>query len=115
MARRLISAARVQGTQVATRSGNRLGAVMDVMIDKVSGRIAYAVLSYDSIVHLADKLFPVPWDMLQYSTELDAYLVDIPEAKLFMAPGFDEIDTMPDILDAQWTEKLHHFYASAPS
>jgi sporulation protein YlmC with PRC-barrel domain len=43
---RLIAADQVQGTYIYNPAGDSLGSVEDVMIDKVSGRIAYAVVGF---------------------------------------------------------------------
>jgi PRC-barrel domain len=42
----LISAGKVQGTNVYNTDGDTLGEVYDVMIDKVSGKVAYAIMSF---------------------------------------------------------------------
>jgi uncharacterized protein YrrD len=40
---RLIAADQVEGTTIYNPTGDNLGSVEDVMIDKVTGKIAYAV------------------------------------------------------------------------
>jgi uncharacterized protein YrrD len=40
----LISADKVEGTAVYNREGEKLGSIHTVMIDKVSGKVAYAVM-----------------------------------------------------------------------
>ena len=40
----LISASKVQGTNVYNTQGESLGEVYDVMLDKRSGKVAYAVI-----------------------------------------------------------------------
>ena len=42
---RLIAGNQVSGTVVYNPAGERLGTINDVMIDKLSGKIAYAILS----------------------------------------------------------------------
>jgi sporulation protein YlmC with PRC-barrel domain len=42
----LISAGKVQGTNVYNTNGDSLGEVYDVMIDKLSGKVAYAIMSF---------------------------------------------------------------------
>ena len=41
----LISSDKVEGTSVYDRRGEKLGSIHSVMIDKVSGKVAYAVMS----------------------------------------------------------------------
>jgi hypothetical protein len=42
----LIESDRMEGTVVYDRSDKRIGTVKRVMIDKISGRVAYAVMSF---------------------------------------------------------------------
>jgi sporulation protein YlmC with PRC-barrel domain len=56
----LIAANKVQGTTVYNTKLEKLGLVEDVMIDKASGRIAYAVLSFGGFLGIGDKFYPLP-------------------------------------------------------
>jgi sporulation protein YlmC with PRC-barrel domain len=42
----LIAASKVNGTSVYDRAGEKLGSIYDVMIDKTSGKTAYAIMSF---------------------------------------------------------------------
>jgi uncharacterized protein YrrD len=52
----LISAGKVQGTNVYNTDGDTLGEVYDVMIDKVSGKVAYAIMSFGGFLALASAI-----------------------------------------------------------
>ena len=93
---RLISSEKVTDTSVENVRGDSLGHIEDIMIDKIGGQVAYAVLNYGSFLGLmGGKLFAVPWDMLKYNTQRNAYLIDVPEERLKNAPSFDS-GTYPD-------------------
>lgn len=74
---RLIAAGKVEGTAVYDRTGRHLGAIQGVMIDKVSGQVAYAVLAFGGFLGLGERHHPLPWRALHYSTEVGGYVVDI--------------------------------------
>ena len=82
----LISSRRVEGTAVYNRSEERLGSIHSVMIDKRSGTVAYAVLSFGGIFGLGEHVHPVPWQLLNYDVGLDAYVVDLTREELAQAP-----------------------------
>jgi hypothetical protein len=107
--RRLISADKVEGTSVVNGKGDNLGHVSDIMIDKISGQVAYAVLKYGSVMGLGGKLFALPWDVLTYNTQYEAYVVDIPEDRLKNAPSFDESNP-PDMADPRWSKQIRDYY-----
>src|SRR3546814_16561651 len=71
-----ISSRRVEGTPVYNRKDERLGAIHSVMIEKKSGKVAYAVLSFGGLLGMKEHVHPVPWEMLTYDVDMDAYLVD---------------------------------------
>ena len=57
----LIAADRVEGTAVYNRQGDHLGAIKTVMIDKPSGKVAYAVMSFGGFLGIGEKYHPLPW------------------------------------------------------
>ncbi len=82
----LISSRRVEGTPVYNRTAERLGAIHSVMIDKNSGQVAYAVLTFGGFLGLSESAHPVPWDVLSYDVDLDAYVIDLTREQLEAAP-----------------------------
>lgn len=86
---KLISADRVAGTDVYDLAGERLGEVQSIMIDKISGQVAYVSISFGGLLGIGDKYHPLPWDMLQYDTQLDGYRVDMDLGDLEGAPSYD--------------------------
>ena len=83
---RLIASSKVEGTPVFDGSGERLGSVYNFMVDKVSGQVAYAVLSFGGFLGLGETYHPLPWNALTYSVELGGYVVDIDRRTLEGAP-----------------------------
>src|SRR4051812_16174717 len=67
-ATRLIASDKVEGTAVYNRQGERLGSVYNFMVDKRSGQVAYAVLSFGSFLGIGDSYYPLPWKSLKYDT-----------------------------------------------
>ena len=85
---RLIASDKVAGTEVFDRSGARLGAVYNFMVDKVTGRVAYAVLSFGGFLGLGERFHPLPWAALTYDPTRGGYVVDIDRDTLERAPRF---------------------------
>lgn len=84
----LISSERVDGTAVYNRSGDKLGTIDHLMIDKYSGHVAYAVMSCGGFLGMGESYSPVPWDALQYDVNLGGYCVDVDRNKLERAPRY---------------------------
>ncbi len=62
----LIAASKVNGTTVYNTAGEKLGSVYDVMIDKRSGKAAYAIMSFGGFLSIGDSYHPLPWQSLTY-------------------------------------------------
>ncbi|WP_293906466.1 PRC-barrel domain-containing protein [Phenylobacterium sp.] len=88
----LIPADRVNGTDVYSKAGDRLGKIEDVAIEKVSGEVAYAILSFGGLLGLGAKYHPVPWKLLKYDEARRAYIVPLIKADLEKAPMIDETE-----------------------
>ena len=56
----LIAASKVNGTTVYNTAGEKLGSVYDVMIDKRSGKAAYAIMSFGGFLGIGDSYHPLP-------------------------------------------------------
>jgi hypothetical protein len=76
----LISSDKVEGTAVYDRQGEKLGSIHSVMIDKVSGKVAYAVMSFGGFLGMGDRYHPLPWHVLDYDTSQGGYVVDLDRA-----------------------------------
>jgi hypothetical protein len=109
----LISADKVEGTAVYNRQGEKLGSVDGIMIDKVSGKVAYAVMSFGGFMGIGDRYHPLPWSVLTYDTEKGGYTVDLDRGTLEKAPTFAGGET-PDWGNRGWGEQLHEHYRARP-
>ena len=85
---RLIASDKVEGTAVYNRAGERLGSVQNVMIDKFSGQVAYAVMSFGGFLGIGERYHPLPWRALTYDTGLGGYVVDLGCEQLESAPSY---------------------------
>jgi hypothetical protein len=78
----LIASDRIEGTVVRRPNGEKIGKIKRLMIDKASGKIAYAVMSFGGLFGLGDNHYQIPWSFLKYNQLLDAYESDIPDEQL---------------------------------
>jgi hypothetical protein len=105
----LIESDRVEGTTVYDRQGNNVGSIKRLMIEKLSGRVAYAVMSFGGFLGMGGDEHAIPWRKLTYDTRLDGYQTDITESQLSGAPGFSR-DRNWDWTDRTREQELHDYY-----
>ena len=106
---RLISSEKVDGTAVYDRRGERLGSVHHLMIDKYTGQVAYAVMSFGGFLGIGESYHPLPWKMLKYDTRLGGYVVDLDRSRLEGAPSYTSRD-MPDWSDRSYTSRIDRYW-----
>jgi PRC-barrel domain len=78
----LIGSDKVEGTAVYGADDTEIGSIERVMIDKVSGTISYAVLSFGGFLEIGDDHYPLPWQSLKYDTTLGGYRIGITQDQL---------------------------------
>ena len=85
---RLISSTKVEGTLVYSPTGERLGRIENFMVDKYTGRVAYAVLSFGGTFGIGEALLPLPWTLLSYDVKSDGYVLRLTKDQISRAPKF---------------------------
>lgn len=94
----VISSERVEGTAVYNAAGDKLGTIDELMIDKVSGQVCYAVMEFGGFLGIGTDRYPVPWSMLKYDTAQDGYVVPLDKAQIEGAPRYAN-DRVPEYDD----------------
>jgi hypothetical protein len=79
------------------------------MIDKVSGKVSYAVLSFGGFLGIGDEHYPLPWQSLKYDTNLEGYVTGITQAKLEGAPKYANDDSW-NWPDTSRTRSVDYYY-----
>ena len=109
----LIASDRVEGTAVRRPNGDMIGHIERLMIDKVTGKVSYAILSFGGFLGIGANLIPLPWGRLRYNTKFEAYELDIDDEELKRAPSF-QADKDFDWGDRAKEAELHRYYGMPP-
>ena len=106
----LISSDKVEGTAVYNRSGDRLGSVYNFMVNKRSGKVAYAVMSFGGFLGMGASYHPLPWDQLTYDPVQGGYIVDLTREQLEGAPAYSGSEA-PLWNDPAYSRGIDDYYA----
>jgi len=109
----LIGSDKVEGTAVYGVDEKKIGQVERVMLDKMSGKAAYAVLSFGGFLGIGHDHYPVPWSLLTYNTRLGGYEVNISEQQLKGAPSYSN-DNDWDWEDRKRAQQVYDYYRVPP-
>ena len=104
----VISSERVEGTNVYNQSGDKLGSIDDLMIDKMSGQVRYAAISFGGFLGVGDKLFAIPFRALKLKhnagDKTHHFELNVTKETLERAQGFDK-KQWPDFGDPRYGEE----------
>jgi sporulation protein YlmC with PRC-barrel domain len=108
MIHQVISSDKVEGTSVYNANGDKLGSIDDLMIDKYSGNVRYAVMEFGGFLGMGTDRYPLPWSMLKYDTGVEGYVVPVSKLQLEKAPRYAPTET-PEYSD-EYGRKVHDYY-----
>lgn len=109
----LIASDRVEGTAVRRPTGDTIGTIQRLMIDKISGNVAYAVLRFGGFFGLGEKHLPIPWAKLTFDPSMNAYQVNISDDEITKAPSY-AADKEFDWGDRSQERQVHDYYKTRP-
>lgn len=61
------------GTGVLNLAGENIGKVEDVVLDKLSSKMPFAVAGFGGFLGMAEKYHPIHWSALDYDEARQAY------------------------------------------
>jgi len=108
----LIDSDKVIGTDVYGPDEAHIGQVERLVLEKVGGRVAHAVLSFGGFLGMGENYYPVPWAELTYNENLGGFQVKITKDQLEGAPSYNRVD------DYNWSEensrRIYDYYGTQP-
>src|SRR5438128_25223 len=101
----------VIGRNVINNNDETLGEIYEIVLDKVSGKVAYAVLESGTFLGMGGKLFAIPWNSIHFDASKEAFILNVDKDKLKNAPGFDK-DNWPNMADRTWGKSVSQYYGA---
>jgi sporulation protein YlmC with PRC-barrel domain len=107
---RAILASKVKGTAVYNAAGEKMGHVEDVMLDKLSNNIMFAVLGFGGVLGMGEKYHPIPWSVLDYDQSKGGYIIRMNKEELQNSPAYELEDLTHDDANVR-TETYNYYHA----
>lgn len=108
----LIASDKVEGTKVYDPMGEHIGSIERILVEKRSGQVSHAVLSFGGFLGMGHEHYPLPWSKLNYDESLGGYRVDVTKDQLEGAPRYETEG------DEYWTEengrRVYDYYGVTP-
>jgi sporulation protein YlmC with PRC-barrel domain len=106
---------------VVNTHGEDLGQVQNFIVDMVSARIAYVLVSFEGFMGLTDKWIPMPFEVLTWVPEKNRFETDIPRKTLEKAPTISKSEWPDKFLGklemaehSEWLENIYVYYGRTP-
>jgi sporulation protein YlmC with PRC-barrel domain len=99
----MLEASKVAGTSVYDGAHKHIGEVDDLIVDTITGRVRYAMLSFGGFLGLGKDHYVVPWTSLKWDAELNGYVTGITQDQLERSPDLDPLS----LRNRDSEQKLH--------
>ena len=106
----LIASDKVEGTKVYDPRGEHIGSIERILVEKRSGKVSYAVLSFGGFIGIGHNHYPLPWARLSYDIKLDGFRTDVDEKQLRDSPEFSDDSWQ----SRDWETRVHEHYNVPP-
>lgn len=110
----LIASDKVEGTNVYRSNGDKVGHIERIMIDKRSGKAAYAVMNFGGFLGIGEDSYPLPWSVLTYNTSLGGYEVNVTDEQLKGAPHYRRDEAYWDKADEKRDSAIYGYWGAPP-
>jgi sporulation protein YlmC with PRC-barrel domain len=104
-----IRAKTVIGTSVKDVTGAKIGHVEDIVLDKLSNNIVFAIVGFGGFLGMGEKYHPIPWSSLQYDEREGGYIVNFSKQQLEAAPA-DSIDALVANNALAYRDRTYDYY-----
>jgi sporulation protein YlmC with PRC-barrel domain len=108
-----IRAGKAIGTNVYDLSGKKIGEVKDIVLEKTSNSILFAVVSFGGVLGMGEKYHPVPWSELDYDPDQGGYRVSFTAEQLKNAPA-DSIEALTKGDGQTFRDRAFTHYGTKP-
>ncbi len=111
---KLILGSRVESTPVFNRDGDTIGHIDDLSIERVSGKVVYAIMSFGGFLGIGEKFHPIPWSLLHYDTDRGGYVVPLDKTQLKDAPHYerDELIGLGGPSHQAYGQRIYDYYGA---
>ena len=104
-----IRAKTVIGTSVKDATGEKIGKIEDIVLDKHSNNIVFAIVGFGGFLGMGEKYHPIPWSALKYDEREGSYVVDVSRQMLEAAPA-DSIDALVAGNAVSYRDRAYDYY-----
>jgi len=104
-----IRAKKVLGTNVYGTAGEKLGSIEDIVLDKRSNNIMFAVCGFGGFLGMGEKYHAIPWSSLNYDESNNGYVVNFSADQLRAGPA-DTVEALTRDNGIAYRDSAYSYY-----
>jgi len=104
-----VSAKQFIGMDVTNMHGEKIGNIRDLMLDRQTGQVGYAILGKGGVLGVKEREVAVPFNLFSSKAESKSLELTVDESKLANAPA-----RTAEMTDQEYGRTIHEFYGQAP-
>lgn len=100
---------KLSGEDVVNPNGETVAAIDNLIVDRGSGRVVYAILKSGAVLGLGGKKVAVPYAALTYDRARERFSINMTEEQIERAASFSP-DDWSNLEHTTWTEDLENWW-----
>ena len=108
-----IRAGKAIGTNVYDQAGNKIGEVKDIVLEKTSNNVLFAIVGFGGVLGMGEKYHPIPWSELDYDADQGGYVVPFTAEQLKAAPA-DSLEALTKGDGRAFRDQAYTHYGTRP-
>ncbi|MEO8565739.1 MAG: PRC-barrel domain-containing protein [Betaproteobacteria bacterium] len=109
----IVGADSLLGRIVLDSRGQRVGELLDVLVDMHAGRVAYGVVVLGHAPDWSERLIAVPWNTMYMQIDGDGVCINATRDWIERAPSM-RAEAMNELLDRELAVFIHAYFGAKP-
>ena len=106
----LLSANSMTGQVLFDRSGDKLGVIKELFVNRITGQIEFVLGATGGFLGMGEKFHPLPWSLLTFNPTPEGYVAAVGKEDIRAAPAYDR-DQLTSA-NYGWGEQVHRYFTS---
>lgn len=105
-----ISSEQIVGLELRNAHDEYLGDIDDVVFDRQTGELAYAILSRGGFLGIGTEHVAIPWEIVQVPPGMNLFVLNVPEAVGENAPAVDPARFADPAAYEQYSQRVDNYW-----
>ena len=110
----LVATNKLAKYRITNEKKEGLGRVETFLVDLCNWKTPFVIASFGGIEGLTDKWYAIPYELLDFKTERQEFILSVPQKVIKKAPGVAPTKWGPKRIDLRWLSEACRYYDCIP-